>query len=238
MCVFARARACVCEGKAERDPSPSRKVRFLILKPTDDARVYAALGVWPVDVNISLYVAQTNSWTSPKEPLERRSVPDCRRMYCVNNHHLNQFLLRHWYLHMHVNLLLLKGFQRAGTHCAVRLNAGLLFWTRATVVCLRPFTQPHLPVISSPNCSSSSVPTQDPDWFRRERDIVSEWAGGRTRIHCAIYKRLVRTGPAQRRPCFTDMSARCSWSLWRRGRWNYQLCPASCAKKKRITLRI
>lgn len=62
---------------------------------------------------------------------------------------------------MHVNLLLLKGFQRAGTHCAVRLNAGLLFWTRATVVCLRPFTQPHLPVISSPNCSSR-VPTQDP----------------------------------------------------------------------------
>ncbi|KAG1969101.1 hypothetical protein F2P79_001308 [Pimephales promelas] len=58
----------------------------------------------------------------------------------------------------------LQGFQRAGTHCAVRLNAGLLFWTRATVVCLRPFTQPHLPVISSPNCSSSSsVPTQDPD---------------------------------------------------------------------------
>lgn len=183
MCVCARARVRKREGEIH---PPSRMVRFLSLKPADDARVYAALGVWPVDVNISLYVAQTDSWTSPKEPLERRSVPDRRRMYGIINHPRNHLrILRHWYLHMHVNLLHLKGFQRAGTHCAVRLNAGLLFWTRATVVCLRPFTQPHLPVISSPNCSSS-VPTPDPDWSRRERDIVSAWAGGRTRIHCAI----------------------------------------------------
>ncbi len=74
------------------------------------------------------------------------------------------------------------------TRCSARLNAGLLFWTRATVVCLRPFTQPHLPVISSLNYSSG-VRTPDPDRSRRERDIVSAWAGGRTRIHCAINAR-------------------------------------------------
>jgi len=114
LCMCARAHACVFEGKTERDPSPSRMVRFLILKPADDARVYAALGVWPVDVNISLYVAHTDSWTSPKDPLERRSVPDCRWMYGVFNNHLNQSLLWHWYLHMHVNLLLLKGLSAGG----------------------------------------------------------------------------------------------------------------------------
>lgn len=62
MCVGVSLCACVCErerGEREIHP-PSWMVRCLSLKPADEARVYAALGVSLVDVNISLYYSSTH----------------------------------------------------------------------------------------------------------------------------------------------------------------------------------
>lgn len=137
---------------------------------------------------------------------------------------------------MHLNLLRFKALQRT----RARRNARLLVWISATVVCLRPspVAQPHLSVISSPDNSIQTDPVAC--------DRKGHCAGWRN-ADTQRYRLPVRTGPVQRRPCRTDVRpARVIAFVERQvnrrrnlfARRRARLCPASCAKKQCITLRI